>query len=448
LGLPTQAEDPGERAPAGSETRRTFYAAGQLIAERYRLIRKLGEGGMGVVWVAHSLALGVEVAIKLIRAGAADADLSSRMAREAQVTATLGHPAIVRVFDFGNTEDGAPFLVMELAHGETLASKLDRERKLDPVHALQLILPIVDGLRCAHERGIVHRDIKPENVLVARDTLGRLQPKLLDFGIAKVEGHQNVSRLTQIGVVLGSPEYMSPEQARGVGSVDARTDVWALSVLLYEMLTGTVPFKVDNYNALMQAILHEAPVPTVEYGAGDRELWAIILKGIEKSRDRRWASMSELGEALAFWLVDHGVTEDIAGNSLRAVWLGGTLTGVSLRLNLRHRAARALRPNVMALLGVTVILATAILSFVTWKPRETQASAAGPPPAAATPTPSALPSVPAVAAPTASAAQPAASVVSASRRPSRPTHLPPPSQAPRRPTGHAASSKSIRDFGI
>ncbi len=404
---------------------------------------------MGVVWVAHSLALGVEVAIKLIRAGAADADLSSRMAREAQVTATLGHPAIVRVFDFGTTEDGAPFLVMELANGETLASKLDRERKLDPVQALQLILPIVDGLRCAHDRGIVHRDIKPENVLVARDTLGRLQPKLLDFGIAKVEGHQNVSRLTQIGVVLGSPEYMSPEQARGVGSVDARTDVWALSVLLYEMLTGTVPFKVNNYNALMQAILHKPPLSTVEHGVGDRELWSIIAKGLEKSREKRWTSMSELGEALAFWLVDHGVTEDVAGNSLRAVWLGGTLTGVALRLNLRHRAARALRPSLVGVLGIGVLLAAAILAFVTWKPRETGASASassaapGPPTASATALPSAAP----LAAPVASAAEPAASATSANKRPGRPLHAAPPASAPRRPSGHAAS-KSIRDFGI
>jgi serine/threonine-protein kinase len=183
---------------------------------------------MGVVWVAHSLVLGVDVAIQLIRSGVADPDLASRMAREAQATATLGHPAIVRVFDFGATESGDPFLVMELAHGETLAALLRREERLTPFAALQLILPIVDGLRCAHERGIVHRDIKPENVFVARDTLGRVQPKLLDFGIAKLDHHPNVTRLTQVGEVLGSPEFMSPEQARGIGNVDLRTDVWSL----------------------------------------------------------------------------------------------------------------------------------------------------------------------------------------------------------------------------
>src|SRR5688572_1716210 len=154
--------------------------SGDMIAGRYRLIRKLGEGGMGVVWMAHSLALGVNVAIKLIRTGRDDPDLASRMAREAQASATLGHPAIVRVFDHGTTESGDPFLVMELVEGETLAALLDRERKLGPVEAIQLLLPVVDGLRCAHERGIIHRDIKPENVLVARDPLGRAQPKLLD----------------------------------------------------------------------------------------------------------------------------------------------------------------------------------------------------------------------------------------------------------------------------
>ena len=319
-----------DEAPAAPISHRASQSvSGDLIAGRYRLIRKLGEGGMGVVWMAHSLALGVNVAIKLIRSGRGDPDLGTRMAREAQASATLGHPAIVRVYDHGTTESGEPFLVMELVEGETLAALLDRERKLGPVEAIQLLLPVVDGLRCAHERGIIHRDIKPENVLIAHDALGRPQPKLLDFGIAKLEHQPNVSRLTQVGDVLGSPEFMSPEQARGAQDIDPRTDVWALSIVLYEMLTGCVPFKNKNYNALMQAILHEKPVPTVNLGAGDRELWLVIAKGLEKAREKRWPSMGKLGEALAFWLSDHGVAEDVCGNSLRAVWLGGTLAGVS-----------------------------------------------------------------------------------------------------------------------
>jgi eukaryotic-like serine/threonine-protein kinase len=328
----TEYRPPTNEDDAAVEPHRVSqYLAGEVIAERYRLIRKLGEGGMGVVWVAHSLVLGVDVAIKLIRAGVGDVDISSRMAREAQATAILGHPAIVRVFDHGATALGEPFLVMELVDGETLSALLTREGKLDPIFAVKLLLPLLDGLRCAHESGIIHRDIKPENVLIGRDALGRQMPKLLDFGIAKLDYQPSVNRLTQVGDVLGSPEFMSPEQARGAADIDARTDVWGVCVVLYELVTGQLPFKIKNYNALMQAILHEQPKPTFELGIGDKHLWRVISKGLAKTRERRWPNMTALGEALAFWLYDHGETEDACGNSLRAVWLAGTLSGQSMR---------------------------------------------------------------------------------------------------------------------
>jgi eukaryotic-like serine/threonine-protein kinase len=327
----TEYRTPESDPPPEGPHRVSQCVAGEVIAERYRLIRKLGEGGMGVVWVAHSLVLGVDVAIKLIRTGIGDVDMASRMAREAQATAILGHPAIVRVFDHGATALGDSFLVMELVEGETLAVLLARERKLDPSFAVKLLLPLLDGLRCAHERGIIHRDIKPENVLIARDPLGRQMPKLLDFGIAKLDYQPSVNRLTQVGDVLGSPEFMSPEQARGAPDIDARTDVWAVCVVLYELITGELPFKIKNYNALMQAILHEQPKPSFELGAGDKNLWRVIAKGLAKTRERRWPSMTALGEALAFWLYDRGESEDACGNSLRTVWLAGTLGGHSLR---------------------------------------------------------------------------------------------------------------------
>ena len=326
------SESDAEEASGASRHRAFLSAPGDVIAGRYRLVRKLGAGGMGVVWVAHALTLGVDVAIKLIRSGVADEDAVTRMAREAQATATLAHPAIVRVFDHGTTALGDPFLVMELVDGETLGALLAREKKLDVIHALQLTLPLLDGLRCAHERGIVHRDIKPENVLLARDPLGRIQPKLLDFGIAKLEYQPSVNRLTQVGDVLGSPEFMSPEQARGAADVDHRTDVWSVSVMLYEMLTGRLPFATKNYNALMQMILNDDPPPTLDAGTGDRELWLIVAKGLSKARERRWASVGDFGEALALWLFGHGVAEDACGNSLRAVWLGRSLDGQAVRL--------------------------------------------------------------------------------------------------------------------
>ncbi|MDQ2647879.1 MAG: serine/threonine protein kinase, partial [Myxococcota bacterium] len=410
---PTEYRDPEETLDgSASNGGEAPFMAGELVAERYRLIRMLGQGGMGVVWVAHSLVLGVDVAIKLMRSGIAKPELAARMAREAQATATLGHPALVRVFDFGVTPKGTPYLVMELAHGETLGALLRREHRLSAVQAVQMLLPVADGLRCAHERGIVHRDIKPENVFLARDALGRIQPKLLDFGIAKLEHQTGDGRLTQMGVVLGSPEFMSPEQARGDQDTDARSDVWSLCVVLYEMLTGTVPFKDENYNALMQSILHEAPVPTTEYATGDRDLWLVIERGLEKSRNTRWRSMTDLGEALALWLYERGVKEDLVGNSLKALWLGGSLSGVSssaldhsdpprmatlaervrapagLKFRLL-RARRALKTGarVAAVLAVLVVLATLFSNRTSTAEQERALAAAAEP----APTPTAAP---------------------------------------------------------
>jgi eukaryotic-like serine/threonine-protein kinase len=304
------------------------YLAGEVIGDRYRLVREIGSGGMGVVWVAHSLVLGVDIALKLIRASVAGPAVSSRMAREAHAAARLGHPAMVRVFDFGWTSRGDPYLVMELVLGETLAAALEREVRIPAIRAVQTLLPIADGLRLAHDKSIIHRDIKPENIFLSTEALGRLQPKLLDFGIAKIGRNTRDSRLTQIGVVLGSPEYMSPEQAQGVDDIDERTDVWSLCVVLYETVTGTTPFKTTNYNALMQAVIHQPAMPITEFGVGDDALWRVLERGLAKDRAERWSNMTELGEALALWLYEHGIKEDLSGNSVRAVWLDMGLTGV------------------------------------------------------------------------------------------------------------------------
>jgi serine/threonine-protein kinase len=317
--------DAGAAAPK-ADLEPNPYLAGEVVGDRYRLVREIGRGGMGVVWVAHSLVLGVDVALKLIRASAASPGLSSRMAREAHAAARLGHPALVRVFDFGWTRHSDPYLVMELVQGETLAALVRREARIPAIRAVQTLLPIADGLRLAHDKGIVHRDIKPDNVFLAADALGRKQPKLLDFGIAKVD-KQIEGRLTQMGAVLGSPDYMSPEQALGLDDIDERTDIWSLCVVLYEVVTGKVPFQKTNYNALMHAIINEDPLPTMECGAGDKQLWQIIQRGLRKQREDRFQSVTELGEALALWLYEHGIKEDLSGNSIRAVWLDTAMIG-------------------------------------------------------------------------------------------------------------------------
>jgi hypothetical protein len=187
---------------------------------------------------------------------------------------------------------------------------------------VSLLLPIMDGLREAHDKGIVHRDLKPENLFLSKTARGRLQPKVLDFGIAKLDQTTDSStRLTQDGAVLGSPGYFSPEQARGESDIDFRTDIWSISVVLYELITGELPFTGPNYNALLMSILKDNPKSITSYGFGDEELWRIVQRGLHRDRTRRWGSMWELGRALAQWLHDKGVRADIASRSLEEVWL-------------------------------------------------------------------------------------------------------------------------------
>ena len=297
------------------------YVEGSVVAQKYRLVRVLGEGGMGAVWVAQNLTLGVQVALKLIRSeveGRVDG-LSERLLTEARAAASIGHPAIIQVFDFGLTEHSEPFIAMELLHGESLASVLKRRGKIAAGRAVRTLLPVIEALVVAHQRGIVHRDLKPDNIFLAQQA-NRVQPKVLDFGIAKLSQGFSAN-LTCEGTVLGSPAYMSPEQARGESDVDARTDVWALCVVLYEMVTGVHPFLGANWHGLMWAIMEGKPKPLTEHQVQEPALWAILARGLAKEREQRWDSMFELGRALALWLIDQGVTRDICNSSLKATWL-------------------------------------------------------------------------------------------------------------------------------
>jgi serine/threonine-protein kinase len=298
------------------------YEAGDLLCERYELIRPLGRGAMGVVWAARSRVLDIDVALKLLPASTTAPFAAARMTQEARAAAQLGHPAIVRVYDHGVTQRGDPFIVMELLKGEALGRIVEQGR-LPAARTVQLLLPIADGLVSAHDKGIVHRDLKPDNIFLARDAFSRLQPKLLDFGIAKVQSHAD-SKLTRDGFAVGSPGYMAPEQALGRDDIDPRADVWAFCVVLYECITGRLPFEAPNYNAMMRAIVEDSPAPTTAFGAGDQALWQIISKGLTKRRSLRFGSMQELGRALAEWLLERKVTEDACGFSLRATWLSSS----------------------------------------------------------------------------------------------------------------------------
>jgi serine/threonine-protein kinase len=298
------------------------YLAGDVINRKYRLSRLLGEGGMGAVWLARNVLLDVDVAVKLIRREMAGPETSRRLLQEARAAARLRHPSIVRVFDFGESEHGDPFIVMEVLSGESLRDILERRARLPAVMAVRALLPVASALAAAHAQGIVHRDLKPENIVLVPDEGGTSIPKVVDFGIAKLREDGVDGRITLDGAVMGSPDYMSPEQARGRDEIDERTDVWAFAVVLYETITGVAPFSGHNYNALMTSIMMDEPTPTTSYAAGDEELWRILQRGLHKTREGRWPSMRELGAALASWCLAHGYDTDVACTSLAAHWHG------------------------------------------------------------------------------------------------------------------------------
>ena len=315
-----------------SATPATLYEPGHVVAGKYVLEALLGQGGMGVVWRARNIALDSQVAIKVVRATGDQELLRGRLLQEARAAAKLTHPAIVQVFDVGQTETGDPFIVMELLRGDSLGQLLKLEGRLPAVQAVRSLLPIADALWLAHSKGIVHRDLKPDNVFIVRHD-DSIQPKLVDFGIVKQQGAEVQSQLTNPGDVLGSPDYMSPEQARGQDDVDHMTDVWSFCVVLYETIAGRTPFIGANYNALLRQIVEDTPPTLRALVATDDELSEIVARGLSKRADQRFASMGELGRALAQWLVHQGVTEDICGSTLEARWLRAT--------NPHGRAARS-----------------------------------------------------------------------------------------------------------
>jgi hypothetical protein len=305
-------------------TTATLYEPGDIIAGKYQIDSLLGQGGMGAVFCAKNLALDAPVAIKVVRNVGDIPVLHERLLQEARAAAKLSHPNIVKVFDVGETASGEPFIVMELLLGQSLGAILRTEQRLPATQAVRLLLPIADALWMAHGKGIVHRDLKPDNVFLVEQDSG-IEPKLLDFGIVKLDAAHGSSHLTQGGAAVGSPDYMSPEQARGQDDINLLTDVWSFCVLLYETIAGQMPFSGGNYNALMRQILEHSPPSLFELAAADSELSAIVQRGLSKQAGERFASMGELGRALARWLLGQGVTEDISGATLEARWLRGDL---------------------------------------------------------------------------------------------------------------------------
>ena len=229
-----------------------------LLEGRYRIHRILGRGGMGTIYEGQHVELGRPVAIKVLRSHRrAQGHSAERLAREAQIAGSLGHAHICQVYDMGRLEDGNPYIVMERLVGQTLAHRLYAEGALPIEHAMLILEQTLSALDAAHHNAVIHRDIKPDNIFLTLDPSGLPFVKILDFGLAKLLQSSRES-FTDPGVVLGTPAYMAPEQFLGLGA-DARTDIFACGVIMYEMITGQQPFVGKDYQALGKAIAHTAP---------------------------------------------------------------------------------------------------------------------------------------------------------------------------------------------
>jgi serine/threonine-protein kinase len=273
---------------------------GALVADRFRLERELGRGGMGTVWLARHEKLSVRCAVKfLIEQRPEEAKVAlARFEREAKAVAQLVSPHVVRVLDFGLCR-GRPYLAMEYLEGEDLATRLERERRLGARATIDVVSAIARGLAAAHAAGIVHRDLKPANIFVAREHGGEVV-KILDFGIAKsmlVSGAD--TEMTRTGALLGTPSYMSPEQAHGTRDVDARADLWSLAVIAYRCVTGALPFKGAALgDLLLQIMTRPLPVPSNDRRDVPRAFDAWWRRAADRDPDKRFQSAMELSESL------------------------------------------------------------------------------------------------------------------------------------------------------
>jgi len=270
----------------------------------YEILRKLGEGGMGAVYEARHTLIGRHAAVKvLLPSYSQDQAIVSRFFNEARAATAVADPGIVQIFDFGYHSDGSAYLVMEYLEGEPLDLRLRRVGRLAPLDVARIGRQVATALSAAHKRGIVHRDLKPENVFLVLDpeVMGGERAKVLDFGIAKLASDDPTRPATRTGAVIGTPEYMSPEQCRGAGSVqiDHRADIYALGCILFALATGRPPFQGEGVGDLIVAHITQQPVPPSAFAPVPPELDAIVMRCLAKNPADRFQSMTDLAQALA-----------------------------------------------------------------------------------------------------------------------------------------------------
>ncbi|MEO6955086.1 MAG: serine/threonine-protein kinase [Polyangia bacterium] len=300
---PTQVGGPRLKSPTGMEFRVPEPSGdpyiGTIVSERYRVLSKLGEGGMGVVYLAEHILIEKKVALKILGEDfARKSDLVARFMQEAKAASRIGHENIVDISDFGQTASGSVFFAMEHLEGSDLATAIRNDGPMPFARVLPIVQQISRALAAAHGKGIIHRDMKPENIFIITRNGQPDFVKILDFGIAKMSALDEPNeRLTRTGMIFGTPEYMSPEQARG-DRPDHRVDIYALGCIIYEMLTGDVPFHAETFMGVLTKHMFETPEPLGAHVPVPSDVEAVVMRALSKNRDERYQSMRELADAL------------------------------------------------------------------------------------------------------------------------------------------------------
>jgi eukaryotic-like serine/threonine-protein kinase len=281
---------------------------GEIIDEKYKITRLIGEGGMGAVFEGENLLISRRVAIKVLHAAMAmNEQTVERFQREARAAGRIGNDHILEVLDLGKLPNGDHYMVLEYLDGEPLNGRIQRLGKMSPEQVAPLMTQVLAGLGAAHDAGIIHRDLKPDNLFVLREKAGQKDyVKIIDFGISKfnpLSGDDAQKKMTQTGAIMGTPYYMSPEQARGSLEADGRSDLYSIGVIIYEAVTGQVPFDGQTINELMFAIALNDPRPIEEFAPDiDPAFKLIVQKAMNKDKDARYQSAAEFADDLRAWM--------------------------------------------------------------------------------------------------------------------------------------------------